>query len=76
MFSYLQERKVNSVALTVDLEKAFDSVNIQFLQSELQHMSFGSKFQNAIEPIYHNPSTKLRVSDLLPPISCALCHSD
>lgn len=64
IFLYLQDHKTESEALSVDLEKAFDSVNIHFLQVIVQQISFGEKFRNAIAAIYSTPSVKLKVNDL------------
>lgn len=65
LITHLQQHKINSIALSVDLEKAFDPVNVQCLQIVLQYMSFGLRFQNAIEAIYCNPTAKLRINNLL-----------
>lgn len=56
--------KLKSVALSIDLEKAFDSVNVAYLKLVLEKMQFGPKFLNTITAIYRNPSAILRVNNL------------
>lgn len=50
--------------MSVDLEKAFDSVSIPYLQTVLQRTSFGPGFLNAKEALYCNPLAKIRANDL------------
>lgn len=54
-----------SLVLSLDIEKAFDCVESPYIFQILKHMSFGSKFQTAIQAIYKQPSARVRVNGLL-----------
>lgn len=45
------------------LEKAFDSVNLKYLELVLKQLQFGNCFLNAIAALYHNPMAMLKVND-------------
>lgn len=67
---YTQQQKTKAAPLSIYLEKAFDSVNIKYLQQVLIHMSFGNKFLNIISAIYTKPTTVIKAngffSDTIP----------
>uniref|UniRef100_A0A3P9NCC4 Reverse transcriptase domain-containing protein n=1 Tax=Poecilia reticulata TaxID=8081 RepID=A0A3P9NCC4_POERE len=52
-YLYCQERKLPLSILGIDLEKAFDSVDHEFLEGILCHFNFGNVFINWIRVLYN-----------------------
>lgn len=50
------------MTLSVDLEKAFDLVNLSYLNLVLSKMQFGHHFLNGLVALYHNPTVMLKVN--------------
>ena len=48
VIDFWQKRKMKDVVCKLDIEKAYDSINWQFLMEVLQCMGFGSKWRNWI----------------------------
>lgn len=62
VFHYAQQKQLSFVALSVDIEKAFDSVNTTYLMKTLQAMVFGNKSCNVISAFYSTPTAQLGVN--------------
>lgn len=52
------------VALSIDLEKAFDSANLTYLNLVLNKMQFREQFMNAFSALYQNPTATLKVNNV------------
>lgn len=50
--------------LSLDIEKAFDSLDITDLLSLLSQMNFGSNIQRAISALYCDPTVSVKVNSL------------
>lgn len=55
----------SSLILSLDIEKAFDSVESGYLMEVLEHMAFGPNFRTAIQAIYKQPIAKIQVNGSL-----------
>lgn len=54
--------RIPSLIVALDAEKAFDKLEISYLQSLLQRMNFGPHFLRAIRTLYAHPLTQLSVN--------------
>ena len=54
VISYMQRHKKSGIILFLDLEKAFDKVNRDFLYRVLEKFEFGDKFISYIKVLYSN----------------------
>lgn len=61
---YVQHLKEQAILLSLDVQKAFDSLEISFLETVLIHMGIGNKFLSAISVIYANPQVKLKFNNM------------
>lgn len=65
----LHHCKVNRVdsttILSIDIEKAFDSVEYTYILTLLEHMKFGPKFCAALQSIYQHPQASVRINGSL-----------
>lgn len=52
-----------SLLVSIDFEKAFDSIEFSYLKSLLAHMKFGENFRRAIDALYDHPVAKVRVNN-------------
>lgn len=53
----------SSLILSLDFEKAFDSVEYNYIIQLLRHMNFGTNFMTAIEAIYNRPKAKIKLNN-------------
>jgi len=51
---FTMEENLPGIILSIDFEKAFDSINWNFLYKTLQTFNFGEKFISYIRTMYHN----------------------
>lgn len=76
---HCKTQKITSVILSLDFEKAFDSVEYNYIIWLLQHMNFGPKFLTAMRAIYDQPRATIKLnnarSDFIPIIrgTCQSC---
>lgn len=57
--NYCQTTKTPAIALALDIEKAFDSIEISYLESVLKNMECGLLFLNIFKAIYSNPVARI-----------------
>ena len=57
IIDYINENKATGIITFIDYEKAFDTVNWQFLHDCLNTLNFGDKFINNIRTLYQNIET-------------------
>ena len=50
---------IPGILLTIDFEKAFDSINWSFINKSLEAFNFGPKFRSYIKTLYHDISTAI-----------------
>ena len=53
---YINKNKVTGILLTIDFEKAFDSLKWAFLKKRLQAFNFGQRFVSYINVLYSDIS--------------------
>ena len=53
---YTTKNKISGILLSVDFEKAFDSVSWKFLAKCLEAFNFGPKFRSYVQTLYHDIS--------------------
>ena len=51
---YTSENKIPGIILNIDFEKAFDSLNWDFVQNFLTSFNFGPKFKGCIATLYNS----------------------
>ena len=56
---YLREKHAPGVLLQIDFEKAFDSINWQFIQKTLLAFNFGPSFCHWVETLYKNSQSAI-----------------
>jgi hypothetical protein len=56
---YTEINKLPGIILNIDFEKAFDSVNWDFIFKSLEAFNFGCKFISFIKTLYHNISATI-----------------
>ncbi|XP_015283793.1 PREDICTED: ras-related protein Rab-4A [Gekko japonicus] len=54
----------SSFILSIDFEKAFDSIETSYLKHIMKHMNFGPKFLNSIYTIYLAPSASIQTNNI------------
>lgn len=57
-----KRNRQNSMLVSFDAQKAFDTVNWQFLYKTLTAMGFHSTFVDWVRVIYVNPKSRIRVN--------------
>ena len=60
IFNYCENNNKKGVLLFLDFEKAFDSVEWNFLLKTLEKFNFGSDFINWIKILYNKPIFRLK----------------
>ncbi len=51
---FTEQNKLLGILLSIDFEKAFDSLNWNFLYNTLEHLNFGNMFIGYIKTIYQD----------------------
>ncbi len=51
---FTNEKQLTGILLSIDSEKAFDSLNWNFLYETLAHLNFGDNFIDYVKVIYNN----------------------
>jgi hypothetical protein len=59
---YCKQNKINSVLISLDAKKAFDSVNHKYIEETLRAYGFGESFINIFKLLYKNISSKILVN--------------
>lgn len=62
IMDHIRQHKVKAMILSLDAEKAFDSVSWQYLYKVLNKFGFNELAINAIKAIYDNPTAKLKIN--------------
>uniref|UniRef100_A0A803TCD8 Reverse transcriptase domain-containing protein n=1 Tax=Anolis carolinensis TaxID=28377 RepID=A0A803TCD8_ANOCA len=59
---YEKNKQKEALFLAIDAEKAFDRVNWDFFKLLAQELDMGYYFRNALDAIYQNQTTKIRIN--------------
>ncbi len=51
---YTKQKRINGILLSIDFEKAFDSLIWNFLFKTLEHINFGKAFIGYVKTMYNN----------------------
>lgn len=60
VFEYYVHNDLDGILLFLDFEKAFDSIEYNFMFKTLEKFNFGSKFIGMIKTLYNKPTFKLK----------------
>ena len=79
---YVNQTGSSAAMISLDQEKAFDSVDCGFLQRTLETMGFGQSFCCWVRTFYANPQASVQINGFLSPFLIslrvsseeALCH--
>lgn len=64
IITYCQHHQIESIAFSIDLERAFNSMTISYLKQVLDHLQFENRFMNAIAALYSHPTALLKINYL------------
>lgn len=65
LIHYSKSNNIKSfLFLSLDLEKAFDSVEIPYLKELIKQINFGDKFSNASDSLYTSPKAQVQVIEM------------
>ncbi len=62
---YIKKEKLEAVLLSMDTEKAFDSVGWEFLHKVTEKFGFHKKFTESIKTLYTAPIARINVNGSL-----------
>ena len=62
---HIVKNKMEAVVISIDAEKAFDSVNWDFLYRVLHRFGFHVKVIETIQALYNNPTVRVKVNGYL-----------
>ncbi len=51
---FTKQNEIPGILLSIDFEKAFDSLNWNFLHKTLRHLKFGDNFIGYVKTMYNN----------------------
>jgi hypothetical protein len=63
--NYCEKRNINSVLISLDAKKAFDSVNHQYIEETLRIYGFGEGFIGVFKLLYSNITARILVNGFL-----------
>uniref|UniRef100_A0A672HPP6 Reverse transcriptase domain-containing protein n=1 Tax=Salarias fasciatus TaxID=181472 RepID=A0A672HPP6_SALFA len=61
----INKRKISSVVLSLDAQKAFDSVGWEFLLLVMKRFGFSEEFIHCIQALYSSPTARIKVNGSL-----------
>ena len=62
LHDYVASRNLNAFFISLDFEKAFDSVNHEWLYDVLKKMNFPNSFLKTVESLYTNATSKILIN--------------
>lgn len=65
LMEHMSKNKDKSVVLSLDAEKAFDSVSWKYLHLTLQRFGFDIKVVSYLKNLYHSPSARIKINGSL-----------
>ena len=65
IMDYIQKHTIEAAVISVDAEKAFDSVNWNFLYRVLHRFGFHDTIIKTIQALYDNPTARIKINGYL-----------
>lgn len=65
IMDHIQRNKIKAIVISVDAEKAFDSVNWDFLYRVLQKFGLHDTIIKTIQALYNKPTARIKVNGYL-----------
>lgn len=63
--NHIAKNKMEAIVISIDAEKAFDSVNWDFLYRTLHRFGFHARIIKTIQSLYNNPTARVKVNGYL-----------
>lgn len=64
LITYCSQNQKPAIALAIDIEKAFDSIEFPYLEAVLKHMDCGPFFLTLIKALYVEPEARIKIYKL------------
>ena len=65
IMNHIAKNKMEAIVISIDAEKAFDSVNWDFLYRTLHRFGFHARIIKTIQSLYNNPTARVKVNGYL-----------
>lgn len=65
IIDYIQKSHTEAIIISVDAEKAFDSVNWDFLYKRLQRYKLHDTIIQVMKALYSNPTARIKINGCL-----------
>ena len=65
IMNHIAKNKMEGIVISIDAEKAFDSVNWDFLYRTLHRFGFHARIIKTIQSLYNNPTARVKVNGYL-----------
>ena len=65
IIEYTAKMKISGLIVFLDFQKAFNSIEWNFLQKTLEKFGFGTTFRKWIKLIYTNPVSSIKINGFL-----------
>ncbi len=65
IMNHIQKNNIEAIVISIDAEKAFDSVNWLFLYRVLHRFGLNNTIIKTIQSLYNNPTTRIKINGYL-----------
>ncbi len=65
IMKYAEDNKIPGLLMTIDFEKAFDTLPFQFIETAFKFFNFGPTFQKWISMFLHNTMASIQINGFM-----------